>query len=507
MRNHVQRLIDRFGASAVSIGLHVIVVIVLVNVVVFQTLETGREVDVQVVEAEESPELEQELQKLDELPPDENLLVADEPEALPDAMPDDFSADSMDLSGLAVSAANSPLVMKGLFAGRTDAARARQLEKFAGGYGEQVEASVVRGLEWIAAQQHEGGYWGTVSKYNQTWHTNAWDGSMQNEQRATRLTSLCLLTFLAHGETPQSAEFGTAVQRAIEYLRKQQHPKTGALVPIEFLYNQQHPKKFRDDNGVYAHAQATYALAEAYALTRAPALKRPVERGLQVIINGQLESGAWGNWYVQNTSDSSATSWQIQAFKAAAAAGIRMDGLEAAMKKAADGVAYLYKGEGIWYYRKGPPIKTWSSGGPVMSGAMVLSLQLLGLQNDPMVSAGLRYINDFGVTEWDKAWTHPINKSLPATYEWYYNTQAVFQRGGSRWKTWNADFAPMLIGNQKPEGWWRGPNQKEGEETIYSTSLCTLALQVYYRILPSFQQVEQKAPKVTFADDVVITIL
>lgn len=503
MPKPVRKIVDRFGGPAVSIAIHVIVVVVLVNVVVFQALETGREVEVQVVDAEESPELEQELQKLDELPPDENLLVTDEPEALPDAPPDDFSADSMDLAGLAVSAADSPLVMKGLFAGRTDAARASQLKKFAGGYGEQVEASVVRGLEWIAAQQNEAGYWGKVSRYNKTWHTRKWTASLENEQRATRLTSLCLLAFLAHGETPQSVEFGQSVQRAIEYLRNQQNPETGLFVPIA----EKRPEKGGEDLGVYAHAQATYALAEAYALTRAPALKRPVERALRVIIEGQLESGAWGNWYQQDISDSSATSWQIQAFKAAAAAGVRMEGLDAAMEKAVAGVEYLYKGEGVWYYRKGPPIKTWSSGGPIMSGAMILSLQLLGLQNDQKVLAGLRYMNDFGVTEWEKAWANPINKSLPATYEWYYNTQAVFQRGGSRWNTWNADFAPMLIGNQTSEGWWRGPGQEGDEETLYSTSLCTLALQVYYRILPTFQRIEKKPPKVTFDDDVIITIL
>lgn len=503
MKNHVQRLIDRFGASAVSVGLHVIVVIVLVNVVVFQALETGREVEVQVVDADESPELEQELQKLDELPPDENLLVADEPEALPDAMPDDFSVDSMDLAGLAVSAADSPLVMKGLFAGRTDAARAERLEKFSGGYGEKIEAAVMDSMSWFITKQHPDGYWGTVSKYNQTWHTNEWTSAMENEQRAARLTALCLLTLLAHGETPQSLEFGDTVQRSIEYLRDQQHPETGMFVPMA----EKRPEKGGEDLGVYAHAQVTYALAEAYALTRAPALKRPVERGLQIIIDGQLENGAWGNWYQQNISDSSATSWQIQALKAAAAAGIRMEGLERAMENAVKGVDYLYKGEGVWYYRKGPPIKTWSNGGPIMSGAMVLSLQLLGLQNDPKVLAGLRYMNDFGVTEWDFAWENPINKSLPAPYEWYYNTQAVFQRGGSRWKTWNAEFAPMLLSHQDADGWWRGPGQETEEEQIYSTCLCSLALQVYYRILPTFQRIEKKPPKVTFDDDVVITIL
>lgn len=502
IKQGIRKIIDRVGGPAISVALHVIVIVVLVNVVVFRTLETGREVEVQVVEAEESPELDQELQKLEELPPDENLLMTDAPEALPDASPDELSADALDLAGLSVTATESPLVMKGLFAGRSADVRAERLKSFGGGYGEQIEAAVIRALEWLAAQQNPDGYWGAVSRYNQTWHDRSWTSSLENEQRAARLTALCLLAFLAHGETPQSTQFGDTVGRAIDYLRHQQHPETGLFVPLA----DRHPEKGGDDLGVYAHAQATYALAEAYALTGAPALKRPVERGVRVIVNGQLENGAWGNWYRQNIADSSATSWQIQALRAAEAAGLQPGGLDAALARAVDGAAYLYKGAGEWYYRKGPAIKTWRSGGPIMSGAMVLSLQLLGLQSNPMVLAGLRYLNDFGVTEWENAWADPINKSLPATYEWYYNTQAVFQRGGSRWKSWNAAFAPMLIGQQQPEGWWRGPGQEGPEETIYSTSLCALALQVYYRILPGFKRTDVRAPVVRFDDDVVLTI-
>jgi hypothetical protein len=52
-----------------------------------------------------------------------------------------------------------------------------------------------------------------------------------------------------------------------------------------------------------------------------------------------------------------------------------------------------------------------------------------------------------------------------------------------------------------------GPGQEPGEEQIYSTSLCCLSLQVYYRILPGFQKAEVRAPKVVFDDDVFITIL
>jgi hypothetical protein len=495
---------ERFGGPVASIAINAIIVLVMINVVVFKTLDTGRDVQVQVIENDQTPELEQELQKLDELPPDENLMApAETAEAVPDTPPDEFDSNSLDLAGLAVSSVQSPLTMQGLFAGRSEGARAERLQKFSGGYGEKIEASVVRGLEWLASQQKPGGKWGEVSKYNQTWHDRKWTSSMGNDQRTARLTSLCLLAFLAHGETPQSAQFGDTVQRAIEYLIAQQDPGTGLFVPLA----ESRPEKSGEDLGVYSHAQATYALAEAYALTRAPVLKRPVERGIQVIIKGQLANGAWGNWYEQNIADASATSWQIQALKAAAAAGIQLGGLDTTMQKAIGGVNYLYKGEGVWYYRKGEVLAAPREGGPIMSGAMVLSLQLLGLQNDPMVLAGLRYMNDFGVTEWNKAWENPINKSLPATYEWYYNTQAVFQRGGSRWTSWNAAFAPMLLSHQHPEGWWLGIGQELGEEQVYSTSLCTLALQVYYRILPTFQKIEPRAPKVTFDDDVIITIL
>lgn len=503
IRKTVRKITEKLGGPVVSVAINVTIVLVLINVVVFRTLETGRDVQVQVVENEQTPELEQELQKLDELPPDENLMAPEEAEAVPDAPPDEFVSESLDLAGLAVSDVKSPLMMQGLFAGRTAGARAERLQKFSGGYGEKIETAVVRGLQWLVAQQKPEGFWGDVSGYNQTWRGQKWTAAMVNDQRATRLTALCLLALLAHGETPQSAEFGDPVQRAIEYLLGQQDPETGLFVPLA----SSRPEKSGEDLGVYAHAQATYALAEAYALTRAPVLKRPVEQGVRVIIKGQLANGAWGNWYEQNIADASATSWQIQALKAASAAGIQVDGLLPAMKKAEAGVAYLYKGEGIWYYRKGDLLKTPREGGPVMSGAMVLSLQLLGLQSDPMVLEGLRYMNDFGVTEWNKAWENPINKSLPATYEWYYNTQAVFQRGGSRWTSWNADFAPMLLSHQNLEGWWLGTGQNSGEEQIYSTGLCTLALQVYYRILPTFQKSEPRAPKVTFDDDVKITIL
>jgi hypothetical protein len=503
IRRAVRKGMERMAGPAAAVLINAAVVAVMIHRVVFHEPQAGRVIEVQVVASSEIPEPEPPQPRPDELPRDDSMQASDELQsAAPESSRDELAADAPDLTGLAVSPVQSPLVMQGLFAGRTESARAGLLKKFAGGYGNQIEAAVLRALEWLASQQNPDGSWGPAAPSGRSRQSRPWVSSMGNEQRATRLTALCLLAFLGHGETPQSAKFGRTVQSALEYLLAQQNPQTGLFVPL----SDNRPEKSGDDLGVYAHAQAVYALAEAYALTQAPLLRRPVERGLQVIINGQLGTGSWGNWYEQNISDSSAASWQIQALKAAEAAGIRTAGQAEALRRAADGIRYLYKGEGVWYYRKGDVLALPREGGPIMSGAMVLSLQLLGLQNDPMVTAGLRYLSDFGVTEWSKAWENPINKSLPATYEWYYNTQAVFQRGGSRWAAWNSAFAPMLLAQQNPEGWWLGIGQRSDEEKIYSTSLCALSLQVYYRILPAARQPAASAPQVVFDDDVMITI-
>lgn len=460
MRERRKSWADRWCGPLISVVLHGMLIWVLVEVVAFQTVERGRDIAIEVVECSVAPKLDSLPPAADDLPPSELPAVESSSDLLPEFAPDECVEWVADAA--VDTAVDCSLVMEGLFAGRSAPARAERLRRFGGEYGEQVDAAVLRALQWLASQQSAIGCWGAVSPNNQSWHACGWSASLKREQRVTRLTSLCLLAFLAHGETPQSDEFGSTVLRAIEYLKRQQEPQSGRLVP----WADSHPLKGGEDLGVYAHAQATYALAEAYALTRAPALRQCVARAVQVILDGQLASGAWGNWYVQNISDSSATSWQIQALLAADAAGVEVDGLAEALRCAIAGAQYLYRGSGRWSYRKGPALKTASPGGTAMSGAMVFCLKLLGCSNDSKVAAGLRHLNEVGPSDWDGAWSNSINRSLPATYEWYYATQAIFQGGGARWERWNARFAPMLLAHQSAEGWWRGPQQSAGEETI-----------------------------------------
>ena len=81
----------------------------------------------------------------------------------------------------------SPLVMKGLFQGRSAGGRAAGLKNYAGQWGQYTEMSVIKALEWLKKKQNPDGSW---------------------NPNKTAMTGLALLTFLAHGETTSSEKYG-----------------------------------------------------------------------------------------------------------------------------------------------------------------------------------------------------------------------------------------------------------------------------------------------------------
>ncbi|MEI6970882.1 MAG: prenyltransferase/squalene oxidase repeat-containing protein [bacterium] len=355
--------------------------------------------------------------------------------------------------GFEMAFVKSPLVMKGLYASRRaggSGGRAGAIRR--GGGSNAGETAVLKALRWLKANQNA-------------------DGSWTGAGSSTAMCGLALLCYMAHGETPNSKEFGATVEKAIRYLMYAQDIGTG---------------RFKDcgDNYVYGHAIATYALAESYGMTQMVILKEPMEKAVRVIIDGQQGGGAWDYQYSKgDRKDVSVSAWQVQALKAAKMAGSESKGLSEALYKAVDGIKSFAGASGQFGYNSGAEAGSY----PQLNGAGMLCLEFLDRANDPAVESTLQATQNI-LPAWPK--------EGGGTYGWYYTTQARYQKGGPQWDAWNKAMLPMLVKNQNADGsWTSGSTHKSCP--VYDTTLCCLCLEVYYRYLPTYIKPDEvkRAPK------------
>ena len=142
-------------------------------------------------------------------------------------------------------------------------------------------------------------------------------------------TGLAILAFLVHGETPASKEFGPTVQNAMQFLinclTKKKDKKGNEYVTFRGT-----------DSNEYATLIATYALCEAYGMTRNPNTKLVAEQTLQRIVDNQSPTGGWDYSMVKTSirDDMSYAGWALQALKAGKMAGLHPKGLDECIKKA-----------------------------------------------------------------------------------------------------------------------------------------------------------------------------
>jgi hypothetical protein len=329
---------------------------------------------------------------------------------------------------------------------------------------DRTETAVLKSLQWLKNNQSPDGSW--------------------RGQDITAMTGLALLAYLAHGEVPGSSEFGESVTRGLKNLLARQ-----------------------DDRGffsknVYAHAIATYAMAEAFTLTRILELKTPLEKGVRIILDGQQPNGGFDyNYRKEQRFDTSVTGWQIQALKAALIAGIKLPGLDEALQRSArflQSEAFAADGSGFVY--EGKPGSTTAKGGrPSMTGVGTLCLQMLGKPTSPQVRIGLKALH-----KTDLDWP---DSGKAGVYSGYYITQAKFQgRDKEEWFRWNKLMQTKLLARQNPDGHWEQGDYDNGSH-VYTTTLCTLMLEVYYRYLPTYaKQPESVPPKDRSPEEVSVDV-
>ncbi len=463
-RNAKFELLRLFGPGSISIVVGVGVALLLLLFAVGQKIAGGPEIVVSLVKMEtvilEDPEIMFEPDKIEDI----NVKI----DAVAMAPPAEYAAPSPipgagvegDLETPMVEFApmqiKSPVALKNLYGNRSVGGQETAVVTYGGS--RETQAAVLKALRWLKEHQKADGSW---------------------DSPPIAMTGLAVLTYLAHGETPASKEFGPTVERAIKYLIKGQG-SNGAWSPNTY------------QNGI-----ACYAMSEAFAMTKIMAIRETMEKGIDFIIKGQHEKGGFHYVYNAPTWDMSCCGWQFQAFKAAKMAGATHPDLEQAIKRSINLMkewSYSNVGEaGGWGYSGGYD----KPGGGVswtMTSAGTLCMQLLGQAKSKQVKNGLKYLEN-QTCKWPAQKKDGVKGAAEggkaSVYGWYYLTQAKFQEGGSTWNNWNRQFSRELVQNQEDDGHWEGGDHDPGSH-VYTTTLCALMLQVYYRYLPSYKHVEDE---------------
>lgn len=384
----------------------------------------------------------------------------------------------------------SPVVMRGIVGKRPPHLRGSLAHPLMGNL-QDGEKAVMRALRWLKFQQQA-------------------DGSWPGEPIST--TGIALLPFLAHGETPDSnsVEFGPSVEKGFRYL----------------IDNQNQDGSFKlQDADIAAQPIATFALCEAYELTKIADIKKSAEKALEHLISREAKSESESPNLTSPDKPVRYKTWYFQALSSARrVSGLDIKDLEKAYQHAENELKALTQGAGELRSAENGQGEGWD--------ADLFCAELLrAFQSDEtleMPKALEACVFDF------KNWENqPYSGESPITH-WTYITLAKFRVRGSQWLQWNRPFQEELINRQVvltnaiegaegqllTIGYWDSPSKSEyhaenggsvipaiqyangveikGKTTlgarIQDTSLCALQFTVYYRYLPFFRPRTHSTP-------------
>ena len=345
-----------------------------------------------------------------------------------------------------------------IFAGRSQRSRAELVAT--GGGSSMSEASVAAGLRWLADHQLDDGSW-RLDKFHEAQLCRGRCGGLGGPCD-TGSTALALLPFLAAGQAHTSGPYATVVSSGLLWL-KQHQAESGDLRGVGI-------------GQMYAHALATIALCEAFALTKDKSLADPAQRALDFIADAQHQQGGW-RYVPHQPGDTSVVGWQVMALRSGQLAYLRVaDRVLAGAGRFLDH-AQVYPA---------PALYTYTPGGPAtrtMTAEGLLCRQYLGWpHNSPGLVKGVDYLLE-----------NLPRRDSPDIYYWYYGTQVLHHFGGEPWELWNSHMRDTLVemqsGSGHEAGSWDpvGPFADSGGR-LYMTSLALLTLEVYYRHMPLYQK-------------------
>ena len=262
--------------------------------------------------------------------------------------------------------------------------RAEILEHGDDAYREQLDAAAERGLEYLAAAQHERGYWtGHVGHKRGDRYlvfTSA-QTQEQQDQGHVGVTSLAALAFLAGGNVPGRGRHGPVVARALEYVLGQAEEK-GVISDSR--------------SRMYSHAFATLFLAQMHGMAREERLQLALERAVNWIVDCQNLQGAWRYNAFSREADLSVTVCQLQALRAARNIGIRVpsETIDRAVDYVRRSRTPAGRDAGLYYYKIAGRGAYQKNQQYAINAAAVTSLFSAGVYDEELTRPALQFMEE-----------------------------------------------------------------------------------------------------------------
>ena len=369
------------------------------------------------------------------------------------------------------------------------------------GISKKTEAAVERGLAWLVRHQELDGRWSGdrftdrcrlyfQKKCQVGARLGDWDVGM---------TGIALLAFYGAGYRPTGGRHKDAVLRAQVY--------TAARQWADGDFGGQ-----GDLIGGYTRPIATIALAEAYGTTRDDEYRERTRRSVAHIIRIQYEDAGWRyRLSGQFPGDTSVTGWAAWAIATARKVGVPVDpmGLEGANSLIDRFSSFVKEDEEFYnhdprYYfdvGRGQSFEHFTGYNareetrPPMTAIGLICKIFMGRQRSHPYCIGAANRLLRSIPEYDEQ-RNKIKYTTGAEYPcyyWYYGSLAMYQMGGRFWRRWSR---PLLTegvpntqvqGEECADGSWDSRNLDSIGGRVYTTAMCVLTLETFYRYLPALR--------------------
>ncbi len=318
----------------------------------------------------------------------------------------------------------------------------------------KVQASVRKGLDYLARQQSKEGYW-----------------QANQGQYRVAMTALAGTAMLAEGSTTNSGRYKKNIQNAVNYLVEMSNTKTGLIgYKNDFRYT-------------YGHGFSMLFLSQVYGeeedKERRDELKKVLIKAAKFSGEAQTNRGGWG--YVSakdgNQFDEGSTCvTQVQGLRACRNAGIPVpkELIDRSRKYIKDcmmadgGIAYSFSNRG--------------SSRPAISAAAVAVMYSAGDEKSKTIKKMLKYC-DKNVWPGGGGGRRGFGGGHFHYMHLYYS-QVVYRKGDKKWERYMKDVGGKILRSQSASGAW----QQGHIGPIYTTAICTTILQMDNGYLPIYQR-------------------